>query len=494
MTARPSGESPVADSTAADVDQACRRAAESVPLLSALRARSDVLRALAAALLAGAEEAIALAVWETGLSESRLRGEVARTVYQLTAFADAALDGVLSEVIINTRDESAAPAPRPDLRRLLVPLGPVAVFSASNFPFAFSVLGADTASALAAGCPVVVKAHPGHPHLSRVVETIAEQALECPAVQVVYGTQAGEELVRHPAVRAVGFTGSAAGAKALQDVAAARPDAIPFYGELGSVNPVVITSSAMAHNGASIIGGLVGSYTQSAGQYCTKPGLVFIPSGSDAADQLATELASVARSPMLTPHIHERFTAGVTALATLDGVEAVFGPESEPALDVAPVAVRSRVVELPDAALDEHFGPVTVLVEYDNLDEVVAALGRLDGSLTTTVHMTPDDTEWVGDLIGTCTELSGRVVFGGWPTGVAVAPAMQHGGPWPATTNSLHTSVGLTAARRFLRPVCFQDAPDVLLPPELRDGNPLGIIRRIDGAECRDAVPPASER
>jgi NADP-dependent aldehyde dehydrogenase len=322
---------------------------------------------------------------------------------------------------------------------------------------------------------------------------MAEEALGSPVVQVVYGMESGAALVRHPAVCAVGFTGSAEGAKALQAVAAVRPDPIPFYGELGSVNPVVITRSAMARDGRAIIRGLVSSYTQSAGQYCTKPGLVFVPSGWGAEALMTNELTSVGRSPMLTRGIRERFATRAAAVTGLHEVEVIYGPDLGLDHDVAPVAVRTRIRELPDVALEECFGPLTVLVEYDNLDEVVATMGRLGGSLTTTVHMTDDDTEHLGELVKTSAAMSGRLIFGGWPTGVAVARTMQHGGPWPATTNSLHTSVGLGAARRFLRPVCFQDAPDALLPPELRDANPLGITRRVDGAEGRGAVPASSE-
>jgi acyl-CoA reductase-like NAD-dependent aldehyde dehydrogenase len=479
------------DGTAA-VDLACARARAAIGQLAALPEREAALRSLAAALDPHADTIIKLARAETGLAETRLRGELQRTKLQLQAFADAVRRGEIFEATIDRADPAASPVPRPDLRRLLIPVGPVAVFSASNFPLAFSVLGGDTASALAAGCPVVVKAHPGHTRLSAYVGAIAERATASAIVSVVHGVDSGLALVAHPAIRAVGFTGSEPGARALLDRIARRDDPIPFYGELGSLNPVIVTRAAAEADGPAIMRGLVASFTQSAGQLCTKPGLVFVPSGLGLADILDAELGGIAPSAMLTPAIKARFTAQIDALTSHDNIRVIVAPGESNGLDVTPVALLTSADAVPDPVLEECFGPVTTLVEYQRLDDVFDVLGRLDGSLTATVHRAP--TEQAADLrplVDRLVEISGRVLLGGWPTGVAVAPAMQHGGPWPAATSPLHTSVGLTAARRFLRPVCFQDMPDDLLPEPLRDANPCGIVRHVDGVITRAGIDQA---
>lgn len=475
------------------MDGACAAATDALPHLASLRRRCDLLQALASALVAHADEIVALAIQETALAETRLRGELERTALQLNSFARAAEDGDVFEAIIETRDQLARPTPRPDLRRVLVPVGPVAVFAASNFPLAFSVLGGDTASALAAGCPVIVKAHPGHPRLSALVGSLAEGVTGSRIVQVVYGMKVGLELVGHPVIRAVGFTGSEAGAQAVQARIAMRPDPIPFYGELGSINPVVVTKAAADADGAAIMRALAASYTQSAGQLCTKPGLVFIPSGRGLRDVLAAAVSKVPPEPMLTSDIAARFKTQVAALSQHPDVQAIMPPAIAGGTEVAACAFSVHASRVPDAVLEECFGPVTILVEYDDLSDVLAVLARLTGSLTTTVHRGP--TEGAAELrvlVDRLINLSGRVIFGGWPTGVAVAPAMQHGGPWPAATTPLHTSVGVTAARRFLRPACFQEAPDEILPPELKDANPLSIGRYVDGVHTRARIQRAT--
>jgi len=406
-------------------------------------------------------------------------------------FADAVLRGDLHEAIIDTANMSDQPAGRPDLRRVLVPIGPVAVFAASNFPLAFSVLGGDTASALAAGCPVVVKAHPGHPQLSTFIGDMARSVTGDGVLAVVHGLDAGSRLVQHPAIQAVGFTGSAAGGRALLNLATARPDPIPFYGELGSLNPVVVTPGAVRERGESVAAGLVDSFTRSAGQFCTKPGLVLLPEGHGLTGTLRDLVRSIPASPMLTPAIAARFADRASALP-IDGTvrcEVPFRPTESSRLEVLPMLVSVAASSLDDTLLDEWFGPVTVIVEYADTKELLDVIERLPGTLTATVHAaSSDDTPLVEAVIAALAARCGRLIFGGWPTGVAVTWAMQHGGPWPSSTNSLHTSVGVVSARRFLRPISFQNTPDALLPPSLRNANPLGLFRRINGQLARGPI------
>lgn len=446
--------------------------------------RAGWIERVAADVDAAVDELVAVADEETHLGPVRLRGEVARTTGQLRLFARVVREGSYLEVIVDHADASATP-PRPDLRRMLVPLGPVAVYAASNFPFAFSVLGGDTASALAVGCPVVVKAHPGHPRLSRRTAEIATTALrEAGAPEgylaLVEGYDAGIALIEHPLVAAASFTGSVAGGRALFDRAAARPDPIPFFGELGSVNPVVVTPAADSARGAELAAGLAASFTSGFGQFCTKPGVVFVPPASTIERELAEAPLEAGRGPLLTDSILRGYLAGTRRLVGVPDVDVVAGGLGE-GPEAAPLVVA---VDAPTAAehagelLEEVFGPVTLLVRYRDDAELASTLERIRGSLTATVHAEPEDD--VRELVDRLTRLAGRVLFSGWPTGVAVTWAQHHGGPWPSTT-SQHTSVGTTAARRFQRPVVYQDAPAAVLPAALREDNPLGIPRRVDG-------------
>ncbi|WP_395638384.1 aldehyde dehydrogenase (NADP(+)) [Pseudolysinimonas sp.] len=463
-----------------DVDTAATSAARA---FEATRSASDAARAgwltaIADRLDAAADELVAIADEETGLGETRLRGEVARTTGQLRMFAAVVTEGSYLEATIDHAVPDATP-PRPDLRRMLRPTGPVAVFSASNFPFAFSVAGGDTASALAVGCPVIVKAHPGHPRLSRrtadlVTEALAAAGAPAGAFALVDGFEAGLELVDHPAITAVAFTGSLGGGRALHDRAAARPAPIPFFGELGSINPVVVTAEADAARGAELAAGFAGSFQLGAGQFCTKPGVVFLPEGS-ALEAALAPLVGADTPRMLTPSIADGFQSGSERVESVPGVSLVAGSTGGPAVAVTDVAtLRAHADEL----LAEVFGPFALLVRYASRAELADALDELEGSLTATLHAAPD--EPVDDLLPRLEAIAGRVLFAGWPTGVAVTWSQHHGGPWPATT-SQHTSVGATAVRRFLRPIVYQDAPDAVLPPALRDANPLRIPRRIDG-------------
>lgn len=442
-------------------------------------ARARALGDVASALDAATDELVRIAGEETGLPEPRLRGELARTTVQLRKFGEVVTEGGYLEATIDHADPADIP-PRPELRRMLRPIGPVAVFAASNFPFAFSVAGGDTAAALAVGCPVIVKIHPGHPATSRrtaelVAGALADSGMPSGVFDTVEGFDAGIELVEADALEAVAFTGSLRAGRALLERCTSRPRPIPFYGELGSINPVVVTASADAARGAELAAGLAASFQLGAGQFCTKPGLVLVPEGSRLEALLPAQLASTLHR-MLTPAIAEGFTAGREQLAATAGVERLAGGD-DPAAPVV-FATTAQTVLHRRELLEEVFGPVTLLVRYRDQAELDAVLGALEGSLTATLHAQPE--EQSAALVERMATRAGRVVFDGWPTGVAVSWAQHHGGPWPAT-NTVFTSVGASAVRRFLRPVVYQDAPETVLPPALRDSNPLGIPRRIDG-------------
>ena len=484
----------LSDTTAEELAEITSRAALAAEELAgtSLERRATLLEAAAAGIEAEKDELIVLAHEETNLPEAQLTGEVARTVNQLRLFAGVAREGGYLEAILDSADPSLTP-PRPDVRRMLEPLGPVAVYSASNFPFAFSVAGGDTASALAAGCPVVVKAHRGHARLSvRVAEIVSAALQDAGAVAGTFaltqGRVAGEGLVVDPAIKAAGFTGSIEGGRALFNRACTeREDPIPFYGELGSINPVVVTRAAAEERAGALAEGLLASFTMGVGQFCTKPGVVLLPRGSSVPEELAALLSERDGGAMLTPGIHESFETGVQGLDATDGVTLV-GRGRATGEGVAPSAFRvpmESFLKNAERLTTECFGPTTLLVEYGQESELDQVLEVLPGSLTVSVHGTESDHATWASRLPRWKKLAGRVVWNGWPTGVAVNNAMQHGGPWPATTGSLHTSVGATAIRRFLRPVAYQNMPEELLPEALRSANPLGIVRRVDGELTR---------
>ena len=479
-----------------EVNASCEAAAAVAPALddAGPSGRARMLRLMADELDTDGDKIVELADRESALGETRLRGELARSSFQLRLFATVLDDGGYLNVTIDHADPDAAPAPRPDLRRMLVPLGPVGVFGASNFPLAFSVPGGDTASALAAGCPVVVKAHPAHPATSeRCAEALRRGAvgagLPAEVLGIVHGGPAGADLVRHPAIRAIGFTGSVGGGRALFDLAAARPDPIPFYGELGSLNPVVVTAAAAAERADEIAVGLLASYTNGVGQFCTKPGVVFVP--ADAGGQnLRAALADGTRGyqpgAMLAERIRDGFRAGADARIGRTGVTLLAeSPVPDGAGFFAParllgVAARTLLdgTDLP-TIFDECFGPLTVLIEYADDAELLATLAHLPGSLTATVHAGANETPTaVVDLLR---PRAGRLVWNGYPTGVAVAWAMQHGGPYPSSTDSRSTSVGTAAIERWLRPIAYQSTPPRMLPDALQEANPWQLPRRVDG-------------
>ncbi len=469
--------------------------AEAAPEVAA-SSRSERARwlvAVAAALDDVVDGLVSVADAETALGDTRLRGEVARTTGQLRLFARVIGEGSYLEATIDHADTEAVP-PRPDLRRMLHPIGPVAVFAASNFPFAFSVAGGDTASALAAGCPVVVKGHSGHPELSALTaEAVQNGLLEAGAPRgafaLIGGREAGRSLVKDPAIRAVGFTGSLDGGKALFDLANARPDPIPFYGELSSLNPVVITRRAAQARADELATGLVGSFTLGVGQFCTKPGLVFVPMGAGFEEAVAAAVEDAPSGRMLNDRIADDFARSLQTILTSGEIEIIAGdPSQATSRGVAsPVVVATSGATLMATSrlAEECFGPFTLLVRYSDENELAEALASVPGSLTATVHAEPEEHEDLGPLLDRLRQLAGRVILGGWPTGVSVSWAQHHGGPWPSTTSPLHTSVGASAIRRFLRPIAYQNVPRVLLPAELREG-PVEIPRRIDGL----LVPP----
>ncbi|GAB2482627.1 aldehyde dehydrogenase (NADP(+)) [Promicromonospora xylanilytica] len=476
------------------VDDVARRATDAFDQLcqTAPGLRSEALRRAVAALAGHADELVTTAQAETGLAEARLRGELTRTQVQLRLFAHVAADGAYLDVRLDEADPGFVLGARPDLRRALWPVGPVLNFAAGNFPFAFSVAGGDTAAALAAGCPVIVKPHPGHPRLSeRVAELVSaalvEAGLPTSTLQLVTSQDAGVALLEHPAVRAVAFTGSQRVGQFLAARAAARPEPIPFFGELGSVNPVLVSGQALRERAGELLAGYVASVSGSAGQLCTKPGFLLVPEGTPYDDVVVAAASEVPEHRLLSPPIADGYERRVAQVLDVDGVRVVHAGGSrrdgEGQAWVTPTFVAVPLDLLRNAGatlLDEVFGPFSVVVEYPagaDLGAVVAEL--FPGNLTVTLHLGTGETAGEqGALVTRLARHAGRVLLGGWPTGVAVTPAMQHGGPWPATTTDA-TSVGTAAIGRFLRGVAFQDAPQELLPPPLRDDNPWGVPRTV---------------
>lgn len=443
------------------------------------------MEAVAQALEEHRAELVALAREETHLADGRLQGELTRTTFQLRLLAREVLTGEPLDATIDHADPDWGMGPRPDLRRVNVPLGVIGVFGASNFPFAFSVMGGDSAAGLAAGCAVVHKIHEAHPELGRrTAEVVTEGLASAGAPEGLFLTvttrAAGEALVDHPLVRAVSFTGSARVGRLLLDRASSRPEPIPFYGELGSINPVFVTRRAWAARGRSIAAEYVQSYTLGMGQFCTKPGLLFTPRLDDEDRQaLVSAVREVSPTPMLTPQLAEGFLSTRSAMAERGLTELVAGGTGTapaPALFTTTVADVRRD---PAILREEMFGPASIVVEYDDDAALTAVAELVQGQLTATVHGEEGDD--VGELLATLEARTGRVLWNGWPTGVSVTYAQQHGGPYPATTSSTTTSVGTAAVRRFLRPVAYQNLPDSLLPPALQEDNPWGITRRVDG-------------
>lgn len=457
--------------------------------------RGTHLIAIANALEANRDRLVAIAAAETGLAETRLSTELTRTAVQLRLFATAITQGGYLDARRDEADPNFVLGQRPDLRRVLVPRGPVLNFAASNFPFAFSVVGGDTAAALAAGCSVIVKAHSGHPRLSLLTHRVASDVLRAAGapddvLQIVVGQNAGLALIRDERIKVGSFTGSLLVGRLLADEAAARRDPIPFYGELGSVNPVFISDVALTERAAAIATGFVVSMSTSAGQLCTKPGLVFVGSATGIQDQIAEASAPIAEHRLLTRSISDSYVRRREAVLAATGVRVI--AEGAVRRDESGIAwAKPTIVAVSiddfraagDALCEEAFGPLSIIVESGADADYAELLSEFfEGNLTTSLHIGADEhSERFAELVRRAALTSGRVIFNQWPTGVAVTPAMQHGGPWPATTID-STSVGTAAIQRFLRGVAYQNAPTALLPPELREGNPEGIPRSDDPA------------
>lgn len=475
---------------ATEVSRIAERAATAVRQISDRgRAwRSDLLRAMAREVDADRALLVATAAAETGLTDSRLNTELTRCVLQFELFADAVEEGGFLEVMIDHSTETPLGL-APDIRRILRSIGPVAVFGSSNFPFAFSVLGGDTAAALAAGSPVILKAHGSHPLTSRdsfAALLRAAESVQAPegVLSIVYGQRAGSQLVAEPAVKAVGFTGSLEVGRVLAGIAASRPEPIPFYGELSSINPVIVTPDALAERGETLPRDAAASVTGSGGQLCTKPGAFFVPSGA-AGDEFVERFTGA----VLRASPHAALSARVLDLFD-DARQRMF--DRTHTSGTAPAAREERdgswfsssvitvhAADLSAETIEEAFGPFAVVVRYESGEQLLSTLAVVPPSLTATLHLGASEHDEHDELIAFLAERAGRLVFDGFPTGVRVSWAQHHGGPWPST-NSIHSSVGVTSVRRFLTPVAYQNAPTAVLPPELRDDH-TGIPRRIDG-------------
>ena len=464
---------PWPESTPAEINQtvaAAAAVADSVAATSAAQ-RASLLRALSTALEDDRANLVAVADRETGLGLPRLNGELDRTTFQLRGFADVLEAGTIHASIDDAAVAGAPPVGRPRLTRVRVPVGPVAMFSASNFPFAFSVLGGDTAAALAAGCPVVVKGHPAHPELSRQTaalaqRAVAEQGLPASVFGFVQGgaIEVGVQLVQAPAIAAVAFTGSFKGGTALAKIAGERPRPIPFYGELGSVNPLVVLPAAAANNGAELAVTLAGSICLGAGQFCTSPGIILVQKGaaSDAfVSAFATALQGLQPHAMLSGPIRSTFDKGVARWRAAEALTKLVADDSTGAAAPRPFLAEVQAADfIKDHALHEEvFGSAALVVRVGSVDETIAVLRAIGGSLTVTLWGAETEDEATRSLVRAATQVAGRVLFAGVPTGVAVTAAQHHGGPFPASTQPFTTSVGYAAVDRFLRPVALQDAP-----------------------------------
>jgi 2,5-dioxopentanoate dehydrogenase len=493
------------EATPGDIDAAARgaeRAFESYAALTPER-RAEFLRAIAQQILALGDRLLERATAETALPSARLENERARTVSQILLFAQVIEDGSWVEARIDRALPERRPQPRPDIRRMLVPLGPVAVFGASNFPLAFSVAGGDTISAFAAGCPVVVKAHPAHPGTSDLVASaVRTAARETRMPEGVFGMvhgpspEVGITLVTHPAIRAVGFTGSLVAGRTLFDAAALRPEPIPVYAEMGSSNPVFLLPGAVAERAEAIAKGLAASVTLGAGQFCTNPGLVFAidsPAAGTLLERTGALLLATPPGTMAHAGIKAAYDRDLAEVAEIAGVALAArasgaGPHPDTEAPAALLVTDARVWSDNPRLGNEIYGPATLAVRCTSRPEMLQLARALGGHLTATIHGTEKDLVEFAELVAILRRKVGRLVFNGYPTGVEVCHAMHHGGPYPATTDSRSTSVGTAAIQRFARPVCYQDFPQAALPEELADANPRSVWRLVDGGLTRDPL------
>jgi len=481
----------------AEVERAAELAAEAFVSYrkQSGQARADFLRKIATEIENLGDALITRAQQETGLPEARMKGERARTCGQLRMFADLVEDGSWVDARIDHADPTRHPVPKPDTRSMLQGLGPVAVFGPANFPLAFAVAGGDTASALAAGCPVVVKAHSSHPGTSELVgfavqRAVAASGLHEGVFSLLFGSgrAVGQALVQHHQIKAVGFTGSKKAGRELFNLASLRPEPIPFFGELSSINPVFLLPGAMEERSSQIAAGLHASATLGVGQFCTNPGIVVAEKNmvtATFARQFRDLMVNTKPGVMLNAGTRSAYCQGVSRLETHTEVRAMTVVKCDAGAGSAQAGAaffRSDLSAfLSDPALgDEIFGPATLLLIHEGSEQLLAFARGLEGQLTATVHGTEKDIQEHAELLAVLETKVGRIVFNGFPTGVEVCASMVHGGPWPAATDSRFTSVGTGAIFRFARPVCYQSCPQAALPCELRDENPLGIQRLVD--------------
>ena len=491
------------NATATEIDEAVQKATEAFDVYRKKDkdSRADFLEQVAAEILNLGDALIERCHLETALPLARLQGERGRTMNQLKLFASVVREGSWVDARIDTAIPDRSPFPKSDIRHILQPLGPVAIFGASNFPLAFSVAGGDTASALAAGCTVVVKAHPAHPGTSELVASAFHKAIKkCGMPEGTFSmvqgnTHAvGQVLVKHPAIKAVGFTGSFRGGKALFDLANTRPEPIPVFAEMGSTNPVFILPTALKEKAATTAAGMANSVTLGVGQFCTNPGLAFMEQSKFADEfcsHLATEIKAKSMGAMLTQGIKNAYESGTQNTLSINGVEALATSSIENTTSSIAAKIFKTSLEnfhKNEGLEEENFGPSSVLVVAPTKAAILEAAKKLKGHLTATVHGTKEDFLEYKELFTILEKKVGRVVINGYPTGVEVCPSMVHGGPYPATTAAQSTSVGTNAIKRFVRPVCFQDYPEFLLPKALSNDNPLGIWRLINGAFTKNTV------
>ncbi len=491
------------EATEMEVDKAVQLATEAFEQYRSISGvkKATFLNAIADEILSLDEELVQMYCSETGLPEGRAKGERGRTVGQLRSFANLVEEGSWVEATIDTGIPDRSPVPKPDLRKMLVPLGPVVVFGASNFPLAYSTAGGDTAAALAAGCPVVVKSHPMHAGTGELVASaIVRAAQKTGMPNGVFsnlnssGIEVGVQLVEHPQVKAVGFTGSIRGGRALFDLASKREEPIPVFAEMGSVNPVVALPTALEQKNDEWAATYAGSITLGAGQFCTNPGLIFGikgPSLNSFIDSLGNEIEKLDPMCMLHPNIHQNYEKGKAELSEQSGVTVAASYENK----IAPNFGAQKVLTVDGATFlknptlhREVFGPFSMVVQCGNESELISILKQLEGQLTGTVLGNTVDLEKYGSIIDALRSRVGRLIFNGVPTGVEVCPSMQHGGPYPASTDSRFTAVGIHSIKRWVRPLSYQDWPKAALPDELKDENPLNINRLVDNGWTQDAL------
>jgi len=506
MNPRTGEESTIAfhEVTEKEIDFALHQATEAFSVVQSfsIEQRAVFLETVAEEIMLLGEELLSTADWETALGLPRFQGERARTCNQLKLFADYIREGSYVEAIIDIGDPQRKPSPKPDIRRMLFPIGPVAVFGASNFPLAFGVCGGDTASAWAAGCPVIVKAHPAHPQTSELFAHAVLQAIDkCDFPKGWFSLLQGqnvsvsEQLLTHPLLEAVGFTGSFAAGRAIFDLAARREKPIPVYAEMGSINPVFLTAAAIEKRFEQLAQQLSNSITLGVGQFCTKPGVIFIPEGQSSSQKFVQKLTELLAQKEEGVLLNKKICASLSQRAhetlKIEGVRILLGgKEGE-----HEVAYKNTLLQTDYSTFlthpelhEEHFGPLAILVQYRSIQDMETIAYRLSGQLTGSIFLEEEDYPALTTFLRLLQNKTGRLIFNGVPTGVEVCYAMQHGGPYPATTAPLTTSVGTNAIKRFLRPVAFQNMLESWLPAQLKNKNEMKILRLVNGHYTRESI------